>query len=65
MLRYGLSMFLLLSFAGAVLDEKGPAGGLSSRLGGGHAVHQAEKSDKRFDDVVGIDEAKHELQEVR
>ena len=27
-------------------------------------IHQAEHSDKTFDDVVGIDEAKSDLQEI-
>ena len=46
-------MFLLLSFAGAVLDEKGGTGGLSSRLGMGSPIHQAEEPDKvRWDDMV-------------
>ncbi len=35
---------------------------LSARLGMGSAVHQAEASDKTFDDVIGIDEAKADLQ---
>ena len=35
---------------------------LSARLGMGSAVHQAESSDKTFDDVIGIDEAKADLQ---
>ena len=55
--RNGLSLFLVLSFVGAIMDERG-GGGLSSRMGMGSAVHQAEESDKSFKDVVGIDEAK-------
>ena len=61
--RNGLSLFLLLSFVGAVMDEKG-GGGLASRMGMGSVVHQAEDSDKSFKDVVGIDEAKSELEEI-
>lgn len=64
MLKFTVATFLLLSFAGAILDERGGAGGISSRLGMGSAIHQAEHSDKTFDDVVGIDEAKAELQEI-
>jgi ATP-dependent metalloprotease len=62
-LRNGVSLFLLLSFVGAVMDEKG-GGGLASRMGMGSVVHQAEDSDKSFKDVVGIDEAKAELEEI-
>ena len=40
------------------------AGGLSGRMGMGSAVHQAEESDKSFKDVVGVDEAKAELEEI-
>lgn len=42
----------------------GAAAGISSRLGMGSVVHRAENSDKSFDDVVGIDEAKGDLQEI-
>jgi ATP-dependent metalloprotease len=62
-----VGIFLFLSFAGAVLDDQksGGGGGLGGRLAGyGSAVHQAENSDKSFDDVVGIDEAKGELVEI-
>lgn len=64
--RGAVGLFLFLSFAGAVLDnQKAGGGGLGGRLAGyGAAVHQAETSDKSFDDVVGIDEAKNELVEI-
>lgn len=44
----------------------GGGGGLNpfNRAGSGSAVHQVEKSDKTFADVVGVDEAKHDLQEI-
>ncbi|KAJ1388999.1 P-loop containing nucleoside triphosphate hydrolase protein, partial [Ochromonadaceae sp. CCMP2298] len=42
----------------------GPAAGISSRMGVSSAVHRSETSDKCFDDVVGIDEAKADLQEI-
>ena len=42
----------------------GGGGGLASRLGMGSIVHRAENPDKTFDDVVGIDEAKGDLQEI-
>jgi ATP-dependent metalloprotease len=65
LLKFSIGAFLIISFAGALLDEKtGGAGGLGSRLGMGSVVHQAEHSDKSFNDVVGIDEAKTELQEI-
>jgi ATP-dependent metalloprotease len=47
-----------------IFSIAGGSSGISSRLGLSSAVHQAEKSDKTFEDVVGIDEAKHELQEI-
>lgn len=58
-----VTTFLLLSFLMVVMDDKG---GLGSKMGGqgGTAVHMAEKSDKKFDDVVGVDEAKSDLQEI-
>lgn len=63
-LRYIAGMFLVLSFASAMLDDSKGGGGLASRMGMGSATHQAEHSDKSFNDVVGIDEAKSELQEI-
>ena len=45
--RNGVSLFLVLSFVGAIMDEKG-AGGLSGRMGMGSTVRQAEDSDKSF-----------------
>jgi hypothetical protein len=36
-----------------VMDDKGGGASISSKLGGGTAIHMAEKSDKTFDDVVG------------
>ena len=53
--------FLVCSMAGAILDERG---GVSSRMGMNHQIHSAETSDKRFSDVMGVDEAKAELQEI-
>jgi len=60
--RAVLVAFVALSAFGALLDDRG----LSSRLSGGSAsaVHAAEASDKRFADVVGVDEAKAELEEL-
>jgi hypothetical protein len=42
----------------------GAAAGISSRMGMSSIVKQAEISDKSFDDVVGVDEAKGDLQEI-
>ena len=62
--RHAIGLFLFFSLVSTFLDEKGAGSSISSRLGMGTAVHQAEKSDKTFDDVVGIDEAKSDLQEI-
>lgn len=63
--RSAVVIFLVLSFTSAVLDDfKGAAGGIGARMGMGNVIHQAEHSDKTFDDVVGIDEAKGELEEI-
>jgi len=63
--KSALVIFMLLSFTSAVLDDfKGGAGGLGARMGMGSVIHQAEHSDKTFNDVVGIDEAKGELEEI-
>jgi ATP-dependent metalloprotease len=53
--------FVAISLAGKLLDEKGPGGGLGMFKS---IVHEAEDSDKTFDDVVGVDEAKADLQEL-
>jgi ATP-dependent Zn protease len=64
-LKSAIGFFIVISFISSMMDEKAPGGGIGSRLGlGGSAVHQVEKSDKTFDDVVGVDEAKAELQEI-
>mmetsp|Transcript_3255 Transcript_3255/g.4592 ORF Transcript_3255/g.4592 Transcript_3255/m.4592 type:complete len:739 (+) Transcript_3255:53-2269(+) len=56
--------FLVVSAIGAILDEQ--KGGLSSRLLGTskQITNIVETSDKRFDDVCGVDEAKAELEEI-
>ena len=66
----GVGLLLGVTLLMVLLDEKGAgsgsSGGISSKLAGvgGSATHRAEKSDKTFNDVVGIDEAKGELQEI-
>ena len=58
-----LTAFIVFSMIGPMMDEKG--GGIGGRLGmTGSNIHQAEHSDKTFDDVVGIDEAKGDLREI-
>jgi ATP-dependent metalloprotease len=65
LVRHGVTLFVIVSMIGMFLDEKGPTGGLGKTLGlGGSAVHIVEKPDKTFDDVVGIEEAKTDLQEI-
>ncbi len=44
--------------------EIGAASNIGQRFSMGAAVHRVEKSEKTFEDVVGIDEAKTELQEI-
>lgn len=65
-LMRGFGLFLAVSLVMVLFDEKGAGGGISSKVlgGGGSATHQAETSDKTFADVVGIDEAKSDLQEI-
>lgn len=55
------AFLVAISLVGKLLDEKGPAGGLGMFKS---IVHEAEDSDKTFDDVVGVDEAKADLQEL-
>lgn len=42
----------------------GGMGAITKLLGPQTPVHKAEKSDKRFSDVVGVDEAKADLEEI-
>lgn len=55
-----LPLYLFLYLSKVASSSAGSS--LSARLGMGSAVHQAEASDKTFDDVIGIDEAKADLQ---
>jgi ATP-dependent Zn protease len=59
----GAGFLIILTIVMAIFDEKNVGGGLTSRMTG-TAAHRAENSDKTFDDVVGVDEAKEELQEI-
>eukprot|EP01035_Chromulina_nebulosa_P020479 gene20479-26569_t len=74
LLKIGVFWFIFAAFVGSFFDTKsGKAGNagstsiggsLSSRLGLTSTINQAETSDKTFEDVVGIPEAKSELQEI-
>ena len=58
--RFALFVFLVISGLSAVIDDKG----ISSKLMMSTNLHMAESSDKRFEDVMGVDEAKRELEEI-
>lgn len=58
--RFALFVFLVISGLSAVIDDKG----ISSKLMMSTNLHMAESSDKRFEDVMGVDEAKQELEEI-
>lgn len=73
LLFYFIGFFLFYSFILTILDDRDKSGTNSSSSGSGIAsrylglnsiVHQAETSNKTFEDVVGIDEAKADLQEI-
>lgn len=56
-----LIAFFALSAFGALMDDRG---GMSASRLSNHTIHTAETSDKRFSDVMGVDEAKQELEEL-
>ncbi|EWM27565.1 atp-dependent zinc metalloprotease ftsh mitochondrial-like protein [Nannochloropsis gaditana] len=58
--RFTLFVFLVISGLSAMIDDKG----ISSKLMMSTNLHMAESSDKRFSDVMGVDEAKQELEEI-
>ena len=58
--RFALFVFLVISGLSAVFDDRG----ISSKLMMSTNLHMAESSDKRFSDVMGVDEAKQELEEI-
>eukprot|EP00602_Paraphysomonas_sp_CaronLab_P003097 CAMPEP_0185032972 /NCGR_PEP_ID=MMETSP1103-20130426/21540_1 /TAXON_ID=36769 /ORGANISM="Paraphysomonas bandaiensis, Strain Caron Lab Isolate" /LENGTH=629 /DNA_ID=CAMNT_0027569077 /DNA_START=373 /DNA_END=2262 /DNA_ORIENTATION=- len=60
----GIKFFVVVSFLMVLFDDKSNGGGISKLTGMNSIVHVAEKSDKSFDDVVGVDEAKEDLQEI-
>ena len=66
LLKYGFLFFVGYAVLNGLSDSVGGSGGLSSKITGAMkgAVHEAENPDKTFDDVVGVDEAKAELQEI-
>jgi hypothetical protein len=55
---------LILCTPTAASAGAGGGGGLAGRLMPASVVKRAENPDKTFDDVVGIDEAKGDLQEI-
>jgi ATP-dependent metalloprotease len=57
----GVVALIIVSAVGALIDQQGSGGG---RMGMNSTVHSAETSDKRFSDVMGVDEAKAELEEI-
>lgn len=57
-----LTGFFVYTLASSFIEEKGGSRGLG--LTPGSIVHIAENPDKSFDDVVGIDEAKADLEEI-
>lgn len=64
-----LGAFVGIMWYTGLLPEPGKAGGASSGLGrltgmNNKTVRKAERPDKRFTDVVGVDEPKAELQEI-
>lgn len=56
------TFFILAAFISSYFEEKGPGGGMKGFMGSN--VQQAENPDKNFSDVVGVDEAKQELEEI-
>jgi ATP-dependent Zn protease len=61
----GVGFLIMLTIIMAVMDDKNIGGGIAGRMTGSNiATHRGENSDKTFDDVVGVDEAKEELQEI-
>ena len=58
--RFALFIFLAISGLSALFDDRG----ISSKLMMSTNLHMAESSDKRFSDVMGVDEAKQELEEI-
>jgi ATP-dependent metalloprotease len=58
-----IMMLIIMSIIYELLSEATGGAGAIGKMSKS-AVHKAEKSDKRFADVLGIDEAKNELQEI-
>lgn len=61
-LKFILSLIIISVVIELISENLSPgAGGLGKTKS---AIHQAESSDKTFDDVIGIDEAKEDLKEI-
>jgi len=60
--RHAVIAFIVVSALTAVFDERGGVG-RAMGMNGKH-MQEAEGSDVRFDDVKGVAEAKHELEEI-
>ena len=59
-----LWFLFIISMAGQLMDAQGGGGSGIAGILGKNVVNVAEVSDKTFDDVVGVDEAKAELEEI-
>eukprot|EP00598_Pedospumella_elongata_P002186 CAMPEP_0184967526 /NCGR_PEP_ID=MMETSP1098-20130426/877_1 /TAXON_ID=89044 /ORGANISM="Spumella elongata, Strain CCAP 955/1" /LENGTH=764 /DNA_ID=CAMNT_0027489003 /DNA_START=126 /DNA_END=2420 /DNA_ORIENTATION=+ len=70
LLKTCFAVFVVWTLYNVVNDDKagapgsGGGGGIAAKLGMGTNVKKAEASDKTFQDVVGIDEAKADLEEI-
>eukprot|EP00741_Cyanophora_paradoxa_P009696 tig00001600_g9394.t1 len=62
--RVFIVIALILTFGSTLLDEKGGIGKAAVGLGLAQEVQPSKEQSKKFSDVMGVDEAKGELQEV-
>lgn len=63
LLGMGVSTFIVLAFLSTLFDPKAVASKMGIS-GPSSTIKKAEQSDKTFDDVVGVEEAKSELEEI-
>lgn len=56
-----LGLFIVMAFVASFMEER-TGGGMRGIMG--NNVQEAEDTDKTFNDVVGVDEAKQELEEI-